>query len=677
MAYKTPGVYVKEISLFPPSVAEVETAVPAFIGYTEKAEKKGQDLTNTPTKISSLLDYRELFGGAYAIDGVEVTVNENNNHAVTAVEIDDRFYLFDSLRVYFDNGGGDCYIVSVGSYESQVANGDETASDPAQPGFRVGLKALEKVDEPTILLFPDAVLLDTESHLYALQQLTLSQCATLQDRVAVFDLYEGDVDQETDDSVEGFRNGIGINNLKYGAAYTPWLYTSYARSVGFELFRDSVEDSTETTLDLANLTSDSDLNALVTAAGTAIDDRETIADTLDELREDDLPNETPTVKDQYKRLRDAVRSAESDAETDAALSALLDFLRSVAAALAAWKEGSQASPPAGQLRGASLLNDLDAYAASTLQPALLALIALEKNDDVEALSGDDESAVNAAYADLDATDWLDDDVADISEGSPPADYSTVQAILDDLDDLFQDSDAGTVLGFIEQVEEAAATHAGIAQATLYEGHTTIGNIVEHIKREMSRVPPSGAVAGVYAFVDNARGVWKAPANVSLSSVLAPVVPLNDADQEDLNVDVNAGKSINAIRSFAGKGTLVWGARTLAGNDNEWRYVSVRRFFNMVEESVKKSTSWAVFEPNAAPLWTKVKAMIDNYLIQKWRDGALAGATPEDAFFVKVGLGQTMTAQDILEGRLIVEIGMAAVRPAEFIILKFSHKMQES
>ncbi len=145
----------------------------------------------------------------------------------------------------------------------------------------------------------------------------------------------------------------------------------------------------------------------------------------------------------------------------------------------------------------------------------------------------------------------------------------------------------------------------------------------------------------------------------------------------MNVDVNAGKSVNAIRSFSGKGILVWGARTLAGNDNEWRYISVRRFFNMVEESIKKSTYWAVFEPNDANTWVKVKGMIENYLTQKWRDGALAGAIPDEAFFVKVGLGLTMTAQDILEGRMNVEIGMAAVRPAEFIILKFSHKMQES
>jgi uncharacterized protein len=160
-------------------------------------------------------------------------------------------------------------------------------------------------------------------------------------------------------------------------------------------------------------------------------------------------------------------------------------------------------------------------------------------------------------------------------------------------------------------------------------------------------------------------------------VVGPTVKLTDADQEGLNVDPVAGKSINAIRAFTGKGTIVWGARTLDGNSNEWRYVSVRRFFNFAEESIKKGSGWVVFEPNDANTWTRVQAMIENFLIKQWRAGALAGAKPEDAFYVKVGLGTTMTALDILEGRMNIEIGMAVVRPAEFIILKFSHKMQQS
>jgi uncharacterized protein len=129
--------------------------------------------------------------------------------------------------------------------------------------------------------------------------------------------------------------------------------------------------------------------------------------------------------------------------------------------------------------------------------------------------------------------------------------------------------------------------------------------------------------------------------------------------------------------FTGKGNLVWGARTLDGNSNEWRFISVRRLFITVEESAKKATFFFVFEPNDANTWIKVRAMLENYLTLLWREGALAGAKPEHAFFVKCGLGQTMTSQDILDGKLIVEIGMAAVRPAEFIIIRFMHKLQES
>ena len=163
----------------------------------------------------------------------------------------------------------------------------------------------------------------------------------------------------------------------------------------------------------------------------------------------------------------------------------------------------------------------------------------------------------------------------------------------------------------------------------------------------------------------------------MNAVIQPTIQMSNRDQETINVDVTAGKSVNAIRSFTGKGPLVWGARTLAGNDNEWRYVSVRRFFIFVEESVKKATEQFVFEPNDANTWVKIQAMIENFLTTLWRQGALQGVKPEHAFYVAVGLGKTMTALDILEGRLIIEIGMAAVRPAEFIILRFSHKMAES
>jgi uncharacterized protein len=223
--------------------------------------------------------------------------------------------------------------------------------------------------------------------------------------------------------------------------------------------------------------------------------------------------------------------------------------------------------------------------------------------------------------------------------------------------------------------------AAEADVKLADLRTTSNQAYELTKAALRDIPlvlpPSAAIAGIYAQVDNDRGVWKAPANVSVAAVVKPVIEFSKSDLDALNVDPTAGKSVNAIRPFIGKGTLVWGARTLAGNDNEWRYVNVRRFFIFAEESIKKATEQFTFEPNDANTWVKLQAMIENFLTTQWRAGALQGVKPEHAFYVAVGLGKTMTALDILEGRLIVEIGLAVVRPAEFIVLRFSHKMAES
>jgi len=202
-----------------------------------------------------------------------------------------------------------------------------------------------------------------------------------------------------------------------------------------------------------------------------------------------------------------------------------------------------------------------------------------------------------------------------------------------------------------------------------------GSVRAALDRLTVPLPPSPAIAGAYATVDRTRGVFKAPGNISLASIRGPLVDIDQALNDHMNVHPS-GKSVNAIRNFTGRGLMVWGARTLDGNSNEWRYINVRRFFNLVEESTKKSTFAFVFQPNNATTWSRVKGMIENFLTNQWRIGALAGAKTEDAFYVRVGLGTTMTAQDVLEGRMNVEIGMAVVRPAEFIVLRFSHKLPE-
>lgn len=202
------------------------------------------------------------------------------------------------------------------------------------------------------------------------------------------------------------------------------------------------------------------------------------------------------------------------------------------------------------------------------------------------------------------------------------------------------------------------------------------SLVGELRKRLNLLPPSAAMAGIYARVDNSRGVWKAPANVTMGSVVSPAVNLTSEDQEDLNVTLQ-GKSINAIRSFIGEGTLVWGARTLDGNSQDWRYINVRRTMIMLEQSIKAACKAYVFEPNNANTWVAVKSMINNYLTSKWKDGALVGAKPDEAFDVQVGLGATMTAEEILDGIMNVSVKVAIVRPAEFIVITFQQQMQKS
>jgi phage tail sheath protein FI len=190
----------------------------------------------------------------------------------------------------------------------------------------------------------------------------------------------------------------------------------------------------------------------------------------------------------------------------------------------------------------------------------------------------------------------------------------------------------------------------------------------------SVLPPSGAMAGVYTYVDGARGVWSAPANVSLTSVIQPTYLVNNETQGDMNVPVN-GKAIDVLREFPGRGTVVWGARTLDGNSNDYRYIQVRRTLIYIEQSIKAALDPFVFSPNNGNTWTTVVAMVSSFLQGVWSQGGLMGATPTEAFSVQCGLGSTMTAQDILEGYMRVQVVLQMIRPAEFIELTFTQQMQ--
>ncbi len=523
-SFSTPGVYINEINAFPDSVVPVATAVPAFIGYTPRADHEGESYFNKPVKITSFAEFQAYFMlpsppapadaarqyapqyylvpqdkepgiGAYlAIDGTFYSVLPDPNTI---------YYLYNSIRLFFLNGGVDAWVVSVGKYAAASGKPLDSATAPlVNPNVKLadllgGLAQLKRDMEPTMYLCPEATLLSVADN-GALMQSMLLQAEELQTTVCLFDVINGnqpDPIQYTQD-IETFRDNTGTNGLKYGVAYYPFIGTTVVQSGE---------------LDFTNL-----------------------------FGGDTKP-----------------------------LAPLLD---------------SPSSP----------------------NPVARKILDLIQN--------------------------------------PPAAGAMTQSQL----------------------------HAALLNAS-----KTYGLIIEQIQSVANMLPPSGGMAGVYTVNDNLEGVWNAPANTSIVGAASLPIKLTDSQQANLNVDAVSGKSINAIRFFNGQGILIWGARTLDGNSQDWRYVSVRRTMTFLEQSVKLAARAYVFAPNDANTWAAVNSMIGSFLTDVWKQGGLQGAKPSDAFQVSVGLGSTMTSEDLLNGIMRVSVNVAIVHPAEFIVISFEQEMVKS
>lgn len=660
--YSTPGVYIEEISTLPASVVRVETAIPAFVGYTESVPSDYDVSTPKPIRITSLLDYEQQFGGEPTDSSdrtISVTLDDDNGYAVDEVELSTAYYLYQSLRFFYNNGGGVAYIVSIGDYDDDIDKDEIIA----------GVNALEQADEPTLILTPDAYgLADVGPNtrftlLGEVQAAVLAHCNKMQDRFGIFDLIH-DTSltlnvATTDASV--FRDAIGNQFLKYGAAYYPELNTTISPNGDIDLTSFSMKKkSDDSAVSLTLLGTETGDEALISYNSSTVD-----AATLpNEAALDALVTAYEAIADTAPASLAATFKAEL-ASRAAAIKSMLDII---------YGYGNTDAPPLTNETLISFVNTEISDGGSTILTDATTL--MEYDSGFAEIAGPETALGVIVVSDFDGSGYTDaPDYALAVAGAIPGIYTAAdveQSVTDarvPFRTLFD-----SVHAVLTSIVDEAASLADDSE--LFTISKPLASIVQNIRGTGYTLPPSGGVAGVYASVDNNVGVWKAPANVSINSVSSVARKFSSSDTDDLNRPTN-GKAVNAIRLFRGRGILVYGARTLAGNDNEWRYVPVRRLFNMVEESIKKATEPMVFEPNDANTWQKMKAMIENFLLGIWRDGALAGAKPEDAFFVKVGLGETMTADDILNGFLIVEIGMAAVRPAEFIILKFSHKLQVS
>ena len=680
--YKTPGVFIEEIPKFPPSIAAVETAIPAFIGYTERDTFDGKSYNGKAVRVESMVEFEEIFGYGppLVVNSVELTPT----NTVKSVDITSSFYLYDSLRMYFRNGGGKCYIVSLGIYPQIFADGTyTTAANDA-------LSALRKEDEPTLLIFPDSINLPVIS-LGNLHKSALAECQSLKDRFLVADvkLSAPNSGKYEPTDITNFRTAVGMGDLKYGAAYYPYLKVDLPRDVHYRDVQGKTKKLGLTVnwqTDFVDA-ADGDTIARFAEFNNVVDSNKYLESVMTTF----LGTET-SIEEMYLKKKanfndklSANPNVLADIQTE--YQNLWDFLYNV---LHTFIEKSiDATAPS--LTG-TLLVETKAAVTGVLGSYLTDLFRIDNLSPESVFVDPVFPAPFHSIGGRAFTSAIDTTLGTVSG-------EAVATSLAGLPGLTLVSSPTTSADSIKNLKEVVTKKADTIFNGLYRLVTkmyqdgaemektsevdilrripVLGSVIRYIASDSFLLPPSGAVAGVYARVDNNRGVWKAPANETLNNVIEVAVKVETSQNDELNVDANYGKSINVIRLFTGKGSLVWGARTLAGNDNEWRYVSVRRLFNMVEESVKKATEQFVFEPNDANTWVKVQTMIENFLNTLWRQGALQGVKPEHAFYVAVGLGKTMTALDILEGRMIIEIGMAAVRPAEFIILRFSHKMPES
>lgn len=537
---KTPGVYIIEKNAFPNSVVEAPTAIPAFIGYTERAVNGNDDLTNVPWKISSMTEYIQYFGGGPDLK-FEVDIKDGS----LCIEGKNSYTLYYNMMLFFANGGGACYIVSVGSYKDALK----------KDSMITGLGKLTLEQEITLVAIPEAVNLSSSEEFKDIQQQMLSHCGnTMKNRFALLDIYpKANEKTKIEDQVNFFCDNIGSSFLSYGAAYFPWLNTSIVGE------RDLKGD-------MFTWTDNAYIHRTQLDAG--------FAEIVESLFVEEFEIKENVVKNNHTFKLEEVVKGNIYADGDTKETKAIGWIESV----------------------------IDFKEAETGK-------VIKK--DVKVV-------------------WL----------------------------------------FPNNVDKQALHQA------LYNVSSVYKQAIKGVLKNLNLFPPSAAMAGIYTMVDNSRGVWKAPANVTLNYVGSTVEDIDDEQQAELNVPIH-GKAVNVIRLFRGEGIKVWGARTLDGNSLDWRYVNVRRTLLFLEESIKNAARAYVFEPNDAGTWINMKCMIDSFLRSVWKRGGLAGATPEDAFEVHIGLGDTMTAEDILDGIMRITVLVAVTHPAEFIEITFQQQAQKS
>ncbi len=690
----TPGVYTVEQSAFPPSVAQVPTAIPAFIGYTAMAELNGNSLVGVPFMVNSLSEYNTYFGGApdyqFPIEVVPATpmgaasgpydLKIGPQYLAIGTPTSGNFLMYNCLRLFYMNGGGPCYIVSVGLYPPPPVAGATSSTPPnAQLADLLnGLNLLPNIQfpKPTLILIPDGLTLDFNDY-STLQQEMIMQAGTLMDRVAMLDVYDGDQGYPSP-AISNFRNAIGVSFLNYAVSYYPWLQTSVVAST--EINYSNIDNTSAGGTDPVTgnkyiAVSSLIYSPLVGTLNTITADY----DNLDNYLLVPPPGGTSTAPINYPDWTSAFNAAAQGTGTPTQVTvgllsnqgAILAEMFQTLYLLGTTGKGSTGSPPTNSklsISTSALIGAISMLTTPTgsLAQAMYSLATAEVNYQIT------PPTIGTA-----SRNWGWPATMTPTVSSPPPSIPAGSSLYNVLEPQYT-STFNSLLTALTNSVNAALTLLNQYNSSLYNQSSDYANLMNAISNAVNVLPPAAAMAGIYTLYDNTYGVWESPANVNIIGAVNPMVVINDDAQASLNVDALGGKSINAIRSFYGRGpAMVWGARTLDGNSLDYKYISVRRTLIMIEQSVANAAFSFVFAPNDSITWSAVSGMISNFLNNIWQSGGLQGSSPAEAYIVQCGLGQTMTSLDILNGIMRVQVQVAVVHPAEFIIITYEQMLASS
>jgi len=622
---KTPGVYVVEKNAFPNSVVEVATAVPAFIGYTKFAINGTKPLTGIPWRVSSLAEFIQYFGDAPKPQ-FSLTQKKDITNLFIAFNVDDGYKnLKKSTDAY-----AVAFATAFGAAGTAAAAKDKLAADATQD-----LKdATEKIRKDaysklTELTTDYAVVVNAYLAILTNIGLEAEALKGITDAKNAFDPIYADL--KLDVPTKKLSDLNTANDALTAAVIGFDISTANAANKYFELNRT---DSYNLYYNLRLFFANGGGPCYIVSVGSYLTD----------LSEELLTSGIDTLLKEQEPTMVLVPEAVS----------------------------------------------LDVNSCSNIQTAVLKHCgnSMSRVAILDIHNGfkdrkDENGDVVTRFREKIGTDFLDYAAAYYpwlnTSIVPENELSFLNLSKDNLNDFknILKSYTPQLTAYIDRIGTSTdERELQTVHKVLYKQNEMYGMLVKEMQGIVNLLPPSAAMAGVYTLTDHTKEVWKTPANTSLSNVISTAVNISYAEQEDLNVPPD-GKAINAIRYFNGEGIKVWGARTLDGNSLEWKYINVRRTMIMLEESIKNASKAFVFDPNVVNTWVIVRSTISNFLNGIWKRGGLAGAAPEDAFSVHVGLGETMTPEDILEGIMRITVLVAISRPAEFIEITFMQQMQKS